>query len=230
MAGNRFATVNDDEMQRILVEKDAINTRKSTVSGEKLFRSYLREREQSEDFENFNTASLDKILCKFYVEVRQENGEKYKKSSLSTIRHAINRFLSNSNIDIVNGLEFKESRRVFKAVCQDLKRDGKGGVEHFPAIESGDLNKMRKYFNTDGDESVKLLEKVFTDLMIYFGRRGRENLRNLKVADFATTKDGEGDVYVYMVRDELTKNHQTESNSAEGRMYAKPGMFYHRTE
>ena len=66
------------------------------------------------------------------------------------------------------------------------------------------------------------------DLMIYFGRRGRENMRYLKVDDFAATRDGEGNMYIYMVKDELTKNHHNDRNTAEGRMYAKPGiLFFH---
>jgi HD superfamily phosphohydrolase YqeK len=51
-------------------------------------------------------------VTKFYVEVRQENGEKYKKCRLIALRHdGLNRFLqSNSSFDIVNGQEFKESK------------------------------------------------------------------------------------------------------------------------
>jgi hypothetical protein len=41
---------------------------------------------------------------------------------------------SNSSFDIVNGQEFKESKRVCDAVCKDLKREGKGGFEHYHAI------------------------------------------------------------------------------------------------
>lgn len=55
--------------------------------------------------------------------------------------------------------------------------------------------------------------------MLHFGRRGRENLRQLQRSDFAVQRDGEGSLYVYKTRDEQTKNHQSDDNRAEGRMY-----------
>ena len=33
-------------------------------------------------------------------------------------------------------------------------------------------------------DPTSIQQKVFIDIMLYFGRRGRENLRNLKVDDF----------------------------------------------
>jgi hypothetical protein len=38
--------------------------------------------------------------------------------------------------------------------------------------------------------------------MLYFGRRGQENIHDLKITDV------DGRVYVYMKWDEFTKNHQ----------------------
>ena len=196
MADERFATVTEEELNKILLEKDSVNTRRNTASAVKLFKTYLNAKTGSDALENMNAITLDSHLTKFYAEARQENGEKYKKSSLIAIRHGLNRFLqSNSTLDIVNGPEFRESKRTFDAICRDLKREGKGGFEHYPAIDSGDLQKLMEYF--DINDSSKLLEKVFVDLMIYFGRRGRENMRDLKVDDFAATRDGEGNMYIF---------------------------------
>jgi len=205
---DRFASVEEDDLNKLLLEKDSINTRKNTASSVKLFRSYLSAKGENEQFETFNSDTLNKLLTKFYAEVRQESGEKYKKSSLIAIRHGINRYLqvNTSGIDIVNGHEFKESKRIIDAVCKDLKQEGKGGNEHYPPVEAADLQKMMLYF--DVNDSTKLLEKVFVDLMVYFGRRGRENMRDLKVDDFAASRDGEGSLFIYMVKDEVTKNHQ----------------------
>ena len=65
--------------------------------------------------------------------------------------------------------------------------------------------------------------QVFVDVMIHFGRRGRENLRNFERDGFAVTRDGDGSLYVYKVKDELTKNHQTDDTRTEGRMYEIKG-------
>jgi hypothetical protein len=59
--------------------------------------------------------------------------------------------------------------------------------------------------------------------MHHFGRRGRENQRDLKRDDFVVTRDGEGALYAYKVKDELTKNHQTDDAKSKGRMYEIKG-------
>jgi hypothetical protein len=55
--------------------------------------------------------------------------------------------------------------------------------------------------------------------MLYFGRRGRENLWEMKRSDFACTTDSDGLRYIYICKDELTKNHQDDPNTASGIMH-----------
>ncbi|KAK3088709.1 hypothetical protein FSP39_022724 [Pinctada imbricata] len=75
------------------------------------------------------------------------------------------------------------------------------------------------YAQFDLTDPKQLQWRVFCDVMIYFGRRGRENLRDLKITDFACKRDGEGKMFIYLVKDEVTKNHQNDPNTASGRMY-----------
>ena len=70
-----------------------------------------------------------------------------------------------------------------------------------------------------------LQRKAFMDLMLYFGRRGRENLIELKIIDFALTTDENGLRYIYLKKDELTTNHQEEGNTADGHMYEIRGTY-----
>ena len=218
----RFATVDDAAFEKLLYEKDAKNTRRGTESALRTFKSYLREKDITEEFENLPNEELDKILSKFYTEARTESGEKYKKSSLVSIRHGINRHLSDADAkDIIHGPDFRQSNKVFSAVTTDLKKEGKGGIDHYPPIEIADLKKLYSYF--DCENNIKLQEKVFVDLMLYFGRRGRENIHELKLSDFAATSDSNCKMYVYMTTDELTKNHRDDENSVSARMYARDG-------
>ncbi|XP_069138812.1 uncharacterized protein KIAA1958-like [Argopecten irradians] len=222
--GGRFATVNEGELKRLIEEKDAKNTRRAMETAVKTFRSYLKEKDESEDFEKMSAADLDKLLARFFVEVRTINGEHYKKTSLFALRHGLNRFLSmHSDMDIIHGDDFSHSKNVFQAAAKELKRQGKGGIDHHPPIEEEDTRKMYAYF--DLDNNVKLQEKVFVDMMLYFGRRGRENIHLLKISDFAAKQDGDGQLYIYMKKDELTKNHQMDANTADGRMYAVPSKY-----
>ena len=61
--------------------------------------------------------------------------------------------------------------------------------------------------------------------MLYFVRIGRENLREMKRSDFACTTGSDGLRYIYICKDELTKNHQADPNTASGRMYEIKGFL-----
>jgi hypothetical protein len=151
----RLATVDEAEFRGILREKDANNTRRATNGAVKIFRTYLKAKNMPETFENFTNEEFDDIVGKFYVEVRQENGDKYQRSSLFSIRYGLNRYLSLSRkVDIMKDTAFQVSQKLFTAVTKDLKREGEGAVKHYPPIEETDLRKMHDYFNVN--DNVKL--------------------------------------------------------------------------
>jgi hypothetical protein len=50
-----------------------------------------------------------------------------------------------------------------------------------------------------------------------------DNIYDLKICDFAAATDADGEVYIYLTKDEQTKNHQDDPNSAQGRMYTRKG-------
>jgi hypothetical protein len=53
---------------------------------------------------------------------------------------------------------------------------------HYHPLELKDPHKLYEYL--DSNNNIKLQEKVFADLMLYFGRRGRENIHDLKITGF----------------------------------------------
>jgi len=59
-------------------------------------------------------------------------------------------------------------------VSTDLKRQGLGGGEHYPPIEEEDLRKAYLNFNLNSNNK-SLQQKIFMDIMLYYGRQGREN-------------------------------------------------------
>ena len=82
------------------------------------------------------------------------------------------------------------------------------------------------YQNFDFANPKHLQWKVFCDIMLYFCRRGRENLREMKRSDFVCTTDSDGLRYIYICKDELTKNHQDDPNTASDRMYEIKGIKF----
>ena len=53
------------------------------------------------------------------------------------------------------------------------------------------------------------LKKVFVDIMLYFGQRGREILTVLNFTDFAATRDSKGEMYIFLKGDKLMNNTKT---------------------
>ena len=219
----RFADITNLEINKIVKKKDATNTRKSTEQTLRLLPKYLLEKDMSVSLETVTPQELDSILCKFYAEARTEGRTLYKKSSLQAFQHGLCRYFTDyREINIMKDNDFRESNRVYSAVCKDLKRRGFGGIDHHPPIEKADLVKM--YQNFDLTNPKHLQWKVFCDIMLYFGRRGRENLWEMKRSDFACTTDSDGLHYIYICKDELRKNHQDDPNTASGIMHCK--SFY----
>ena len=126
-------------------------------------RSYLKARNIPENFEQLTNEEFDEHLGNFYVEVRQENGERYQKTSFYSLRYGINRHMPFvANLDIINNSAFQVSQKIFVAVAKDLKRDGAGVIAHYPPIEENDLTKLYEYFEMS--DNVKLQHKVFVDI------------------------------------------------------------------
>ncbi|KAK3091478.1 hypothetical protein FSP39_020133 [Pinctada imbricata] len=137
----RFADLTDNDIGRMIEEKDAANTKRSTYNSVRLFRKYLLEKGKGADFESMEISELEANLSRFYAEARSEQGTLYKKSSLQTNRHGLSRHLTNTKgIDIIRGLEFKNSNKVFLAVSKDLKRQGFGGMEPSPKGSRSEKN------------------------------------------------------------------------------------------
>ena len=89
----------------------------------RLLTKYLREKDMSVSLETVTPQELDSILCKFYAEASTEDGTLYKKSSLQMFRHGLCRyFTDHRKINIMKDNDFRESNRVYSAVCKDLKR------------------------------------------------------------------------------------------------------------
>ena len=127
-------------------------------------------------------------MGKFYIEARTKSGEVNNRRILFNIRHAINRFIqSKTDFNIIKDDTFKSCNRLFLAAAKDLKRNGKGAIDHHPPVETEDMRKIYSSFLDNLNYNNKLQEKVLFDIMLYFGRRGRENFTKLKISDFSCT-------------------------------------------
>ena len=217
--------MSEKNIAQLLNDKDSENTKKSTKQHRLIFESYLKEK----NIRNPTTAvELAAVLRKFYAEARKKDGQMYSKNSLCSIRFSLCRhFKQELNVDIIKDAEFDEANRVYGAQCVASKKQGLAKTEHKPPIADEDIEKLYRcgIFNTENPSTLQ--NKVFFEIMLFFCRRGRQNLRQLKKTDFEIKVNSQGKRCVVKTNAELTKNHREHDVQAEegGMMIANDSPF-----
>ena len=204
----RFASVSEEEMADILKNKDAPSTQRSMMKSVKIFQAYLAYKGLPTEFQQFDKPRLADVLSKFYLEVRREDKERYKTSSMISIRAGLNRYLKSKglSIDITKEPVFSQANLSFQAALANLKRLGFGDTKHYPEIDENDLRKLQESGVLINDESPQALQyKVWFELVLFICRRGRENLRKLKKNHFKIGTDSDGRRFIFQAQDEMTK-------------------------
>ena len=165
MTERKFASLETEEINAIMDNLDSKNTKRQTITSVRMFRQYLNGKKLSTEFESFDIEQLDDLLSKFYLEMRNKDGEMYKKSTMQSYRQGLQRYLKeNRDIDINKEDVFKKSNKSFKCMVKELKRNGLAAVDHHSAIEDEDLERMYHYFCQDLEDAQLLQYKVNTDI------------------------------------------------------------------
>ena len=149
-------------------------------------------------------------------------------TSFKGTRHSFHRYLQSPSFkktfDIVKDEEFRNANVNFRAVMADLKREGKGSVDHHPVISDADLQKIYNSMYLDIATPAGLLNKVQMDVRLYFFRRGSENMHKMTKETFCLQKDPNTGLKFVSKKDELTKNHrETDKENVGGYMPEIPG-------
>lgn len=118
----RFASFSEEDFKEIVNNSAAENTKKLTRIAVNIFREYLLSKQISAEFEGLSYEELNRLLGRFYVELRNNKGEFYKKNTLLSYRQGIQRFLQSirPDVDIIKGPLFRESNKFFKGRTSDF--------------------------------------------------------------------------------------------------------------
>jgi len=183
-----------------------------------------------EDFEMLPIGELAELLRQFYGALRTQKGEKYGRSALVNIRSGINRHLTsppfNRCINIMRDVQFQAANQVLKGILRRLRLDGEDVTKHKEAISEGDMKKLYETKTLNNESALGLQRKVYLEVSLHFGRRGREGLRNLNKDSFVFKVDDKGREFVTLAFNELDKNHQVlmpKELEKKQIMYSQPG-------
>ena len=225
---SRFVDLNDKEIDELIENKDSKSTKRAINNAKKLFLEYaLTKGKTEEDVEKMTAVDLDNLLYGFYPSIRKTDGDHMKLNYLRAIRYGVASYLKTLGMDIYTP-DFERSKKSFDASSTQLKKQGKGGVDHKLPLSKEDMKKLYTSKHTfDTSTPIGLQNKVFFEIMLHICRRGRENLRQMTKQTFIVKKDGSAKKYVTQQFDELDKNHRADSHpddtTGEGRMYETGG-------
>ncbi|XP_070546513.1 uncharacterized protein [Ptychodera flava] len=223
----RFVDVGETELSTLENARNEKNTSQQTKWGVRVLREWLDYKHYPLNFEDLPIDQLAELLREFYASARKQDGESYGKSSLSGLRASIHRHITgppyHRKINIMHDREFQVANYVFRGVVKTMKKDGKDTTTHKAPISCGDLKTLSMSPVLSIAHNVGLQRKVWFDLMLHFGRRGREGLRSLTKSSFAIERDDIGQRYVKYTFNEKVKNHAGNADdnyTCHARMYA----------
>lgn len=202
----RFTDVSIEEITAASSHKYAKNTKLVNRSCNKSLNEFLSMFYPSCDLKEIEKSELVGILKHYLLAIKKENGEFYKMNTLYSVKYALRRqILELRKIDITADPEFSEFECVFKNVLNMSKSAGNGTVEHHADIPQEECAKIVEILDDDDPQQLQWL--MFFYILLYFCRRGIENLSTMLKDKFIIKKINGSDCLVNN-KCEITKNHR----------------------
>ena len=182
-----------EEIESFIKEQKSENTVRKTASDMKTFNRYLSSINKNVQVLDLPAADLDRILSKFFKDVRKVNGEEYEPDTLSGFQRSIQRFLSDekSHFNVLIDKEFETSRKVLAAKRKSLvQKAGKGNRPN--ATRSLTDDEEDKLFKSGefGASCPEVLQRtMWWFLSLHFGFRARDESRKLLWGDVQLQQD-----------------------------------------
>ena len=177
--------LDQEQLDEIVKKAQVKNTKRATDWGLKKFEKLCEKRAIKIDLKTVAPKELNQVLRKFYAEVKTEKGQPLTPNALTGIRAAIHRHITSvplrRNVNILQDSDFMSANKMFEAKAKLFTKERNPKPQHKASIESGDMEKLQKYFTEGQNDGVwkdpeKLSEFLWFSLCYHFGRRGREVL------------------------------------------------------
>lgn len=166
------------------------------------------------DIELLQPNVLNDYLRRFYAQIKSKEGLSYSAQSLIGLRAGIHRYLSSApycvSFNIISDSMFKTANDVIKDKIVIMKQEGK--EQPRSSLTLDDIKLLYSSYTLSCDNPTSLLYKVYFDISLHFGCRGREGYRDLKKYHFIFVKDGRNIEYGTLNQnpDEKIKKRQKE--------------------
>ena len=171
---NRFATINMSA-EEFIEENENENTKRKTLGHQRLFKTFLQEKQELRKIHEIAAMELNTYLSEFLLRVRQKDGKEYEPVSLRSIISSLDRYLKRHNYptSIVRGIEFRQSMDVLSNKGKELKRQGMGNKpKASDAISDAEINHLYDNGQLGRETPSSLLNTLWMNNTLHFGMRG----------------------------------------------------------
>ena len=236
MAAPEFAEVSqtvreEDDLHALFDNESGENTHTQRVirSSLAILKIYLLQKGvMVSELETRSSEKINSVLRDFYAETRKNDGERYAKKSMLSLRYGLQKyFLNVRNEDIVKDKRYATCNKVFKAVLRKLKEDKVGETKRNDPILPEDISKLYdSVFSLENPQALQ--NKTLFEYIYHFCNSARRKLRELRKDDISVCKDSTGREYV-TVREWRAKLHKDDdihdTSSKRAKMYDRPGRW-----
>ncbi|XP_056306979.1 uncharacterized protein zgc:174877 isoform X3 [Danio aesculapii] len=224
---SRCANVTSADLDLLEHTRNESSTVKQTIWAVNCFKAWLREKQLTIEFKTADKSEVNTILREFYGSIRTSKGELYGISSYVGLRAGLNRYVNDPPVsrawNLMQDAEFRSANNVFKGVVKQIRRSGRDITTHYPPITPEDQHILKHSTALDPGNPKGLLYKVWYDIQLHFGLRGKEGNRHLQPDTFALNLDQSGFKYFTMALHEEPKNMPEKDKKKRKAMFEEPG-------
>ncbi|XP_076070355.1 uncharacterized protein KIAA1958-like [Mytilus galloprovincialis] len=222
---SRFRSVSNEDTDEFLRKNVNKNTDYKTRSDVKTFYTWAQQVGEFRELQMIPFKELDAILARFYLGVRNKEGQEYEPDTLTGFQNSIERHLKNNKVvvDLKRNDDFSHSRKVLEAKRKQLKQEGKGNKRNrAEPIDTQEIQNLYDKQLLGSANPTSLLNTVWLKNGVFFGFRGRQEHASLLLGDLTMKQDSNGKEYVEF--NERTTKTRTGAKSSDYRAVA-PKMF-----
>ncbi|XP_069132874.1 uncharacterized protein [Argopecten irradians] len=169
-------------------------TRMRTMRDIKLIKEWLALHKMSNNIETMDAITLNNSLERFYVGASTRDGKPYTRSTLVGIRASMNRYMQALPIgnlySVLKSDVFASSNAVLEKLCSRDK--GRERTTIKKCLSSHDISKLMSSGVLSTCNPLSVVRKVWFDLTLHFGIKGKEAIRTLTKDSFILETDEKG--------------------------------------
>lgn len=190
---------NDEDVNRLIDDQKSVNTQRNTKWAESWRQTRNKTGHEIPALCGMTVGQMDTYLCRFVIEVRKRNGDKYPPNSLYHIMCGLLRKLRDDNIHNMNFLDQSDSRfaHLRRAIDSQMKLLIREGLalpqrEAQPVAEEEE-NKIWETGVFGESDATSLQRTVFFYNCKLFGLRAADEHRELTTDQFSDGMDENGE-------------------------------------